>query len=308
MNYSKSRYYFLLAFNYMLYLTTSLYSVNIDAEFDIYGGYRWDKITTDIHAYSPPGVLVFKDLLSANDIRIWTVGIAGREVFYHCAVVRGNAEWGRVVGGNYKDIGIVPSGLSSTTTADIHSGNTQDFSLGGGLLLPVFCNEFTVGILGGWAYNSQRIKMRNALTEEVPAPILNGLTYKTSWQGPWVGVETSYRHCGYFFDLGYEYHFARWRANWQLNGPDIIGGAYSDKRWANGNHGQVVFVNVSYPLFDCLDIGIGFKYQYWKATNGREEPKGGSFAAVGLPANTVDKIPNASWQSYGLNLVLEYTF
>jgi hypothetical protein len=284
------------------------FAVKIDAELDVYGGYRWDKISTTIHAYSPPGRLILEDILTAKNVRLWTVGVAGKQLFYQCLLVKGSAEWGRVCGGDYINYGVVPDVPTSKTTADIHSGNTQDFSLGGGIMLPVFCNELNLGVLGGWSFNSQRIKMRNAQTNGISSPILNNLTYKTTWEGPWVGVEGALSYCSYYLNLGYEYHFARWRASWQLDGPDIFGGAYSDKRWSNGNHGQVFFMNTSYPLLHCLEVGLAFKYQYWKAGNGREKPKGGSFAAVGLPGNEIDKIPNASWQSYGLNLVLEYSF
>lgn len=300
------RLFFLLLFT----LTTqNTNAICVDAEFDIYGGYRWDKISTTIQAFAPPGNFILQDTLDADNIHLWTIGIAGRELFYECLLVKGSAEWGKVCNGDYNETSFIPRGAESTTTAQVYSGNSQDFSLGGGIFLPVFCNEFSLGILGGWAHNTQRIKMRHAISDGEPEPVLNDLTYKMKWEGPWVGGEALYSHCGFDFDVGVEWHFPRWRANWKLAGPDIFDGPYSDTRWANNNnHGFVTFFNTSYPLLSCIDVGLYFKYQYWKAKHGKEKPQAGSFALVGLPANEVDKIPDASWQSYSVNLALGYEF
>lgn len=275
------------------------------ADFAITGGKRWDKISATIHAFSPPETLEFVDKLQAKDIQLKTIGTDIRMIVCNC-YVKGNAQWGKAFKGQYRETGDNFVDPISLTTANIPTGNSRDYSVAAGILYPFM--GMNVASLSGWSYHYQRVKMQNAVTNGEADEVLNGLSYLNTWQGPWAGIEAQLEMCGFNFFAGYEYHWAHWKAHWKLDCPNIFEGAYTDQRRSKHAIGQVGYFDAKYPLFCSVLLGVGFKYQYWKAQHGREKPLEGTFAEIGLPADEVDKVPTASWQSYGLEFTLDLAF
>lgn len=281
---------------------------------DLTAGYRYDRILTHLHAYSPPGTLALKDNLTGKSINICEVGAKGRVFFCDnflngdALFAKGFATFGRVVSGRYKETIPFPTTVNSTSKGNIHRGNTQDFSLGIGYFFPI--DEYLkVGPTGGYSYNFQKIKMRSIKTNGTHDAALSGLSYQMCWEGPWAGCEAEFwLNCITRLNLGYEYHWCTWHADWTLAGPDVTGGAFSDKRNSHRASGNVFYIDAICIQFCPWDIGFGIKYQTWDASKGHAKPRAGSFAAVGASPNEVDKISKATWQSLQGQLTVSYSF
>lgn len=279
-------------------------------DFDFFAGHRWDEVTTLIKAYDPPGTEIFTDDLKIKDLSIYEIGLKGRGLYCNI-LVRGAASYGWVNHGKYdEDTHDIVFDTREESTAHANSGHTKDATIGIGYLFPLACNAW-MGPVAGWTYHQQHFKMSDGETDDIEDSILDDLTYTTQWNGPWIGVDMLYQRCNFLFALGYEYHWAHWKASWDLDGPDISGidgVAFSDRRKGKHGHGNHVYLDGQWNFFPCWYVGLGFKFDYWTVHNGSEHPKNGSFADVGLSNSERDKVRNASWRSYGITLDLGYTF
>lgn len=260
---------------------------------------RVDEDSCTIKSYDPPGTLISTDSLKCDSVWITEIGFYGRLIYQDAWLVKAFGNFGSVNSGDYKETVTTPLGGKSVIKADINNGSTRDMSIAVGYL-HTFNKNFTIGPLVGWSYDYQRLKLKHAKTDGVKDPTLNGLNYTNRWRSPWIGFETIFPIFCISTNIGYEYHFANWHADWTLKGPDSVGGAFSDRRHAKNGYGQLVYIDTCYEIFDSWHVGIELRYQYWKATDGREVPRAGSFAAIGLNDTEVDKIPKATWQSFQL--------
>lgn len=277
-------------------------------DINVSAGYRNDRIETTIKAFDPPGTLINVDKLKGKDINIFEVGINGRVTYCDQAFIRGYANFGWVCDGRYTETSGFPLIFSSVTKGKIHSGHTRDYSIGVGYLFSCW-NCFKIGPAVGYSYDFQKIKLgNNVTTNGEPSPTLNHLSYDMKWQGPWLGAEAQFCVQCVQVNVGYEYHWSDWRANWTLAGPDVIDIAFSDKRRSNNAHGNVVFLEGNYVFCSCWTVGLGFKYQQWTVRRGCEKPRAGSFAAIGLSPTEHDKVTHVCWRSAQVHVSLGYLF
>lgn len=290
----------LLFFFIVVFAVADCQALEWGGSLDVTTGFRRDEIRTVIDSFSPPGTLISEDDLKAKNLHIWEVGVKGRGSVCNW-FIKGFANWGRVYHGDYIESVSVPGLGDFVTKAHIHEGDTRDYSIGLGY---AYCldNCFGIGPVAGWSYDYMRVKMHHATINGIPDPVLNGLNYKTTWQGPWLGVEALISLYCINLDLGYEYHWSHWHGKWLLAGPDIIGGAFSDRRKAHRASGNVFFIDANYEFCQCYELGLELKYQYWRAKKGHETPLAGSFSAVGFPADEVDKVKKSTWQPFEVQL------
>ncbi len=272
-----------------------------ESSFDLNLGYREDELSCLIDSYDPPGNLIFTDDLQITDIKVLEIGARGKCIACDTWLLKGHLFSGTIPHGSYLEVDKLPNGLKDTTKLRVHSGQTVDFSLGGGFLFPIFIGV-RVGPTGGWSYNTQSVKMHGG------GRVLNNLEYKNRWQGAWIGADALLTFCGFCVNAGYEYHNPHWSGYWLLKKGNQPCGSYSDVRKATKGYGNLVY-------FDASTTGLGFirldcqvKYQYWRMREGREHPKSASFTDVCLGKNTVDKIPRASWKSFEVTAGLGLEF
>lgn len=278
------------------------WEVTVDAT----GGFRYDRLTCLIDAFDPPDTFISSDDLKAKNLTVWEWGLKGR-VRLGDLYVKGWGTFGKVFYGNYTEIGTGADGGTSTSKAKVRGGKTQDASFGAGYLFGV-TDWLCLAPVAGWSYNYQKVKIKHAKTDGVDDPTLDGVSYINRWRGPWLGFEAATSLWCLGFNFGYEYHWAHWRGSWKLDGADVQGGSFSDRRKTNHASGNVVYLNTFWNAFEDFDAGVLLKYQYWRAKNGSETPVAGSFAAVGLGPDEVDKVKHATWQSFEVQLSLGYTF
>lgn len=280
----------------------SAFDLTFGGDAAVMGGYRLDRISTDVRGFDPPGTLVLQDNLKGNNINIWEVGVRGRAELCEC-FIKGYADFGWVTSGTYKEYGAFPILVSDVSRGHINGGHTYDYSIGLGYHFYCF-DWFKISPLVGYSYDFEKIKMGKMNTNGFPDPVLNNLSYNMRWQGPWLGLESDFWISCLNMRLGYEYHWSDWKANWNLSGPDVPDVAFSDKRKSNDAYGNVIYVDGRYAIYKGWDIGLGFKYQYWKAKGGKLKPRSGSFDI----GDEVDKVPRATWASYQFQLSVGYSF
>lgn len=308
------------------------------SDLSLSGGWRSDEIDSKVIASATleegaPFGPYFQDKTDVKDIDIAFIGLQGQLSLPSCYCdcdswwwsqfyVKGYAYWGDVYSGRFAqrntDIPIgVPNG-GSLNTGDINSGHSRDYSIGAGFLYP-FCNDWGIGVSGGWAYDKLDLTVKNVINVAGEcddenctglSATLQGLKFKHRWKGPWVGVNLAYQTCDWDFNLGYEYHWARWNADFTLAVPDAAGEGcvgFSDKRKGKNGHGNVVFANIGTTINDCWTVGLGAKWSAYRVS-GSLVPANNTFGGLGCPADEVDRVKHNDWDSFQVTLDIGYRF
>ncbi len=243
--------------------------LNLDLSFC--NGYSCSKASSTLNVYDGYGFLQLTDTLKANNIQLYELGFKGR--LAACDYVfRGECFWGWGDSGRYTENTLDADSDASFTKASLKSPRTRDFTVGVGYLFTLG-DCFEIIPMGGLSYHFQRFGIHDVNTDGEEDDILNNLRYITRWQGPWAGVDLGLNFCGIGIRGGYEYHWCDWHAQWLLDGPNVFGVAFSDMRKSSHANGQVGFVDAHWEFCDCWNIGIGVKWERWKATNGSLRPK-----------------------------------
>ncbi len=311
----------LAASTILAYFTTNLYAqAPTETEFEITNGYRQDRIYSHINSYAPPTNLIFRDKLSIKDISYYQLGLRGNVFICEPMIDLGDlyicleTDYAWAGSGTYHEKGFVPAGMTSHTKARVHSGDAEDFIVGGGYLFDfnrccgIVPEGFVIGPIAGWSYQRQKLKMEHATTNGKTNNALNGLTYTNRWQGPWLGFDATHIVNDFEFNIGYEYHWAEWDATWVIRGPANIDVAFSDRRKSENTTGQVFYLNGCWKTCYGLSLGLGVKYQSWHTSSGHEKPKAGSFAAIGLSSSEHDVVKSAGWTSFAATFDIGYVF
>jgi hypothetical protein len=293
-------------------------------------GFRRDEVSTFINATDAiefpdlPGNVFLTDDLKFKRLNIYEIGVEGTlavptcwtngECFLSQFYLEGYAYWGKVYDGHFhvRDESFDPddSGVF-TNSGKARSGTTHNYKAGIGYL---FCINECLGISPVVGYSWDRLKARAShVVDETGAfpQIRQDLTYTTKWRGPYLGVNLAYDLNCFRFGAGYEYHWSRFRASFDLafpDDPDANCSGFSDRRRANRAYGNVVWLSGSWFFCECWDLSIRGKYSHYKARNGREIPRAGSFEAVGCSPTEVDKISSAKWKSWEVTGSLGYNF
>ncbi len=297
MNY-KHRVSVALAF---LFISAQTFGIEWDGDIFLTGGYRSDCFETSLNVLDDKEETLLTDKIKGSSIDVYQLGVKGNATFCNQYFVRGHAIYGNITdAGKYFDQESTPDEESAEVFAKIKDGYTTDYSIGVGYLFPlVRC--LSLGPSVGYAYIKESVTMDDAKLEEEALPILDDLVYKMRWQGPWLGADILYNIQCFNVHFGYEYHWCDWRAEWLLDGPDTPE-AFSDKRKGSDAYGNVFFADFNYRFCQCWNVGLGFKYQYWKVDSGRVVPKNGTFAQLGEDEISKVKVTNADLVTYGFQV------
>lgn len=284
----------------LLLWSSALYAECCSFSFDGTAGYRYDEIKTETNLFFFPGhslkqILISTDTLREKHLSVFETGFMARASL-NSAFVKGFYNHGWIVNGHYSERVQAVNGENSNTHSLIRFGQTNDLSAGLGYLYS-FLDILKIGASFGWSYDDQRTRINHAITNGHSDKILNDLTYKLHWQGPWIGVESSF--CLLFIDvcLGYEFHWTAWEGERLLNRPDVFNVAFSDHRNATGI-GNTAYVQANYHFFPFLHVGLGAKYQDRVARGGIVLPRVGNFEKVLRHKRIKETVPKTSWHSY----------
>lgn len=276
---------------------------NIDGHAAITGGYRNDKITTNVDISDLDNNLIFEDNIEGNSIDIYLIGLKGHLLLCDKWLIKGFANTGEVYGGKYTEFTGLTDEDSVTSTGKISKGHTYDTSVGLGYLFS--CRDcFQIGPIAGYAYSYETIKMPKIKTDGIADSTLSGLHYDMRWQGPWLGFDAIYSFRCFNIDIGYEYHWSHWNAEWTLKGAKVQEDAFSDRRKSDNAHGNVVFIDGTYNYCKCWTVGLGFKYLNYSASDGSLVPQSKNLVSL----DEIDTVPKATWRSYQVQASIGYNF
>ncbi len=282
------------------------------------GGLRNDEVKNHICGYVFLDVPVFSDRAKSKHMNIWEVGLQARlaSPYDECSwwwlqqyYMRGYAFWGWGNSGSYHESFRLdlPPKHPDLITANVHKVRTQNYNIALGWLYPLDC-KFGMGPVGGYSYDSLNYSIYDVYCSgRFTERLLNDSRIKSSYQGPWVGVDAAYVWCDLTFYTGYEYHWiTRWRGSNTLHGKEHIF-KYSDVRSSHRGQGNVFYADFRWTLCDWCESGLGFRYSHLVARHGKARPTEGNFITKGLPCR-FSKVKTAKWISYAVTLDAGITY
>lgn len=314
--------YFTILSVYLACSCIHLFAIDTKTDLDFSTGYRNDSLQRKNTLKLCPPVNQ-TDEIKINNISIWQVGLnAGFLIspfsqnhfkegsHLHNFFVSGFAYWGWNMWNPKLHETIEGCSQVQIGKAEVNNVHTSDYQIGAGYLL--YWDNWNLAFSGGYAYDRQSIATKEgeiAFSCNGPfgcAP-LYGKGYKTvtTWKGAWVGINPSYI-CDYFkAGVGYEYHFARYRANHSIPMDPIAQLEGYETYTKSDGSGNVFFLNGAYLFCTRWEVGACFKYQHWSAHHGHLTSP--FFYANGFPCNT-QVTASGKWISYGVNLNIGCSF
>lgn len=287
---------------------------------DVAGGWRSDEIRKHVFVTTTSTPPITYDIESrSKNLDIWEVGLDGRLVisgdwlnnmgccdsgwlnswWLNQLFIDGSAYWGWVTHGDIRNTILETTVVTTIPASRIdkvkEDGHTYDYSVGAGWLYPVTC-EFAIGPTAGYAWNRIIYKTKSF-----------DIHSKTKWTSPWLGFEADYQWgCEWFFQAGYQYHWTRESGSSSTPG---IGKLHSNRDNKHGT-GHEAFVDGWWSYDECWEIGLGFKYRYFKT---KDATVSGSLVDLTSTAIPLRFLPVAgpekvTWQSYEVTLKLAYNF
>jgi hypothetical protein len=206
----------------------------------------------------------------------------------------------------------------SKLAGEANDGNVCDLS--GGLGWKVVSGGgrgWVAGIIG-YSYAHQNLVMKHLKREKdshnvIRPEAIEGLkgTCKTSWVGPWVGIDFSAQvECNVSVFGTAEWHYADYRAsgNWRL--PGYCANTHQHAK-ACGFDGSLGF---DWAPCDQWGIGLRFNYQQWSTRRGtnkadvRHIKPGMHDLASTLPVAKKSHLYRSTWVTYGVGLEASYRY
>jgi len=287
-------------------------------EINFLTGWRTDKVHVNQQVYDIKGgenIQTRRD--HARDLNTWQFGFRG--VFAipnlhdqcYCdgyvdpnnLYVRASAMWGWGTGGKYAHIFSISD--IGRRCAKARNVNTQDYDVALGWFIPVTCNIGGAPVVG-WNYDNVEFTGRHFSSNYADA---NGTKVSSKYVGPYVGVDLAWNQCDWLVAAGYEFHWVTcWRSNYKVPGDYLDTLNYqTNYRRAHCGTGDVAHADIIYSWCQW-DMGLNFKYRYFKSKHGRNKiPSFREAAGGNLHAPNYSKT-SGNWWNYELNLVIGTRF
>lgn len=285
MNRYFSKFYALLA------ATAALSSSSAEADNVIQfgAGYRQDTITWNVESNDIEVPYLSEDNLRFYDLDIFFLGARAKGNL-GCSYYRADVEYGWIFNGRQREKAEWITAQDETVIDETHSNiqrttiesrvhnhckkrYTLDFNVGVGYPLHFCCNEFQFTPMVGFAYNTQRLRVKDDY--KVGENLTSGTqgqqtqvglgtfspgghsSYRVSWWGPWIGFDAAYATCDcgtYYSEL--EFHFARVRRE-----RDSHEGINLD-HYQRTKTGYIFSwkVGAAFALCDCWVLDASLKY------------------------------------------------
>lgn len=280
-------------------------------------GYRRDDLSSVVDFFTPRDAsLLGIDHLKTNNISTYQLGLKGKWIFCDLLLyLEGAVGWSG--SGRYHET-LTLKRIESLMHAGIGHGSTTDFMAGTGYRFNLWgCLQ--VGPTVGWSYNYQRYSVKDIERNEKRDRRLDELKCSNRWQGPWIGLDAAFNTCLFDVEASYEYHWAHWNSNVRLGDDDRTQSSdenpvkanhrmegFSDRRHSNHARGHVFYVDAFWKFCFGWNMGIGVKFQQWKATNGHERSEGEFFGIKFRQEK--GKVKSAKWYSYAVTYNIGYVF
>jgi len=274
------------------YANANTGQVNLEA------GYRHDNINWKNRAPSHDPVVSSSHRF--EDLDIFQLGIDARTTVGCNFYVRGNAYWGWILDGNYKNNlrtnfdDSYNSGLRFGFEGNRHNviDDKYVYGIGAAIGYPFyFCDCTTVlAPVIGYAFDEQsvqfdgrRLGFRDSCSDNTCGDCCRQ-TFNSRWYGPFVGVDFNYRpYCScwnLYADLEFHWGDFKGRTNHDnySEGIDHSFRSSDVRAWVFG-------AGAEYDLCNCWTVGVSVKFQDWRAHRNHEKKKAGMNAS-GIATNT----------------------
>ena len=282
-------------------------------EFGLHAGLRRDQIDWNIGGNLAGQYINVLSELDWEDLEIWQLGGTGKLALGSntAAVhpyIRGSLDYGWITDGTARDSDYGGNDRTmeiARWVSDTDDDNVFDASIGLGFERKFWQESFTLGLLGGYSYHEQNLRLSNG-EQRIPVnqPI-SGLdsTYDSKWHGPFVGIDLELRPSPRFSLLGsVQYHWSDYEgeANWNLR--DDFAHPVSFRHDADNADGVVGTLRGRYLFSNNWAFDLAFVYRDFSARDGIDR----TYLADGT---TVDsKLNDANWQSSAINAGFTYKF
>lgn len=298
--------------------SSALSAIQPETYLDVYGGYRLDRFTSLYKTFGTPPLeflrgereeeFLFSDKIKVKRLGIWVAGGKAQIRFCDYFFLKGYGQYGWIDRGDYHQERKDRHCEESHSASKFHDERCRDGSIGFGYLYPIrgYWGCMGIGPVIGYGYNDQLFRMGSFITDGFEDPILEKLSYKTRWSGPWLGLDYVYELCGFKLMSSLEYHWVTWHGEWRLHWNDIFGVAFSKRFKSTNAHGVVWSFDGQWNFWDMWHIGLEYKWQFWDAHGGDAKPKHCNYKNLGFPWIEEMKVKHTRWYSDTLTMYIGF--
>jgi len=283
-------------------------------ELGMHTGYRLDQFDWNTAGYNQANqsVNVLSEL-DWDDIAIWQLGGTGKlglgnDTASFGTYIRGSIDYGWINDGTVRDSDYNGNNRTeeySRSLSTTEDDNVFDFSIGLGFEKKFRQDRLTLGVLGGYSYHEQNLRITNGvqvIPDLGPFPGLNS-TYGTKWYGPFAGLDLEFHPAPHFSLRGsVEYHWSEYEAEADWNLRSNWAHPVSFRHEADEADGLLATLKGSYLFKRGWTLDLAYVYQDFSAGDGIVR----TYFISGPAAIT--KFNEANWQSSAINLGLSYMF
>lgn len=292
------------------YPESDAHESEIEVKSYVEAGYRHDELKWNKAA--PGGTPNVLSELQWNDVESAVI-TAGTDIsFSDNWHIEGKVSYGQPTDGNNQDSDYFfndRQGEFSRSNNNSDDGHLVDLSASLGYNFNVGRGKtFPHGWItpkAGFSFHNQKFGISDGY-QTIPAfGSFNGLdsSYETNWLGSFLGLTTQFATGERFsLDANVEYHWTYYEGTGHWNLRDDLQQPISFKHTADGE-GIVASAIARYRLTPDWVLRLSAEYQNWLANdNGTDRMFFSDGSSAEMPLN------EAKWQSYGLNLGVEYVF
>lgn len=273
-------------------------------------GYRHDQLKWNKAA--PGGHPNILSELQWNNVHSATLSAGTEVVIDKRWLLEGNLSYGQILSGDNQDsdyeldnrqgeFSRSNNAANDGTSIDLLAGVGRHLTLGNPKQAPYW--RFTPKL--GYAFHTQQFNMTKGYQTIPNTGSFSGLdsTYEGTWFGPWGGMATELaltRRLSLEASMRYHWIDYEGTGHWNLRGD--LQQPVSFKHSADGE-GIVANATLRFNLTPTWIIRLTGQYENWLANdNGKDKMFGAGGGSAEMRFNEV------KWQSYGLNLGMEYVF
>ncbi len=283
-------------------------------------GYRQDRFVWELAG--PHDIPAVMSRLTWENIGIFELSAYSRIITDCNVYIRACGDYGWIMSGHNRDSDYTAHRRTGQTieflrsSAKSNKGNVWDLSGGLGYCLNTCIAGLRVAPLAGYSYHRQCFWMHKGKIEidlSSPEPegrAIAGLnsSYKTSWQGPWIGADALYWYnCNLLINGSLEYHRMKFNAAGHWNLRQDFADDFRHDGWGNGLFSAL---GINYYLCEGWHVGGLLTYRYSWIENGRDctpvinEDDDGNVFII----DYYGKLKSIRWQSFSVILTAGYEF
>jgi len=288
------------------------------SEFSFEAGYRQDALKWSIAG--PDNIPNVLSEIKFKNLQLWQVRLSGRSLELGSFYVRYSLSYGKIFAGKIQDSDYFGENRTrefSRSYADAGRGEVVDTSVSLGYMLKFPCG-LNIAPLAGTSFHMQNLhiykgrQVINRLSDFLGK--IEGLnsTYKSRWEGPWLGADLVWQiHSRWTFVGTLEYHWAKYRArgDWNLRSQFL-----DDFKHKAHGHGTVVHLGTVYQLTPHFLLSLTCGSQSWKTESGSDKTKileplrRPNRKLISIPVEYKTKLNKVEWTSYEIMLGIAYCF